>query len=285
MRVMVLGAGGMLGHDLVATAPTGIELTALNRAQLDLTNRNALEEKVTSVRPGVIINAAAYTAVDRAESEREEAFRVNAEAVGELGRIATAVGARVVHFSTDYVFDGEATEPYAEDAPTNPINVYGASKLAGEQALAASGAEHLVIRTQWLFGLHGRSFPRTMWDRATARQRTKVVDDQRGRPTFTDDVARATWLLLQRRERGLVHTANEGTATWYQVARRVFDRAGAADLLEPCRTADYPTVARRPSSSVLDLSRFRRTTGTGFASWEDALDRVLEQLKSTKGGT
>jgi len=162
MRAMVLGAAGLLGHDLVATAPPDMTLFPFPRADLDITDTEALAATVREVRPDVVINAAAYTAVDRAESEPEAAFRVNDAAVGELGRIAREAGARVIHFSTDYVFDGTSAEPYAEESPPNPLNVYGASKLAGETALRASGAPCLIVRTQWLFGAHGRCFPRTM---------------------------------------------------------------------------------------------------------------------------
>jgi dTDP-4-dehydrorhamnose reductase len=283
MRVIVLGAGGMLGHDLVATAPEHVRAVALTRADLDITDRTAVAARLRELAPEVIINAAAYTAVDRAESDREATFRVNAEAVGELGSIARTLGSVVVHFSTDYVFDGEARAPYAEDAPANPINVYGASKLAGERALVDSGAEHLLIRTQWLFGLRGRSFPRTMWERATARQPTRVVNDQRGRPTFSPDLARATWVLLERGVRGLLHVANGGAATWYDVAAQVFRMAGTDSFLEPCSTAEYPTSARRPLSSILDLSRFESLGTEPLPSWQDALGRFLDQLSFKTG--
>ena len=198
MRAMILGAGGMLGHDLVSSAPEGVELHALTRAELDITDTASLAARVSDEKPDVILNTAAYTAVDRAEAERDLCFRVNAEAVGELVRIAARARARVVHFSTDYVFNGKASQPYKEDNPTDPVNAYGGSKLAGEQALRTSGADWLIVRTQWLFGIHGKSFPRTMWERASAGLETRVVNDQTGRPTYSKDLATAVWQLTER---------------------------------------------------------------------------------------
>ena len=275
MRVIVLGAGGMLGHDLVATAPPEVKLFPFPRAELDITKHDAMAATLADVRPDVVINAAAYTLVDRAESEPQEAVRVNAAAVGALGRMARQVGARVIHFSTDYVFDGTATEPYTEERLRHPINAYGMSKLAGEKDLRASGAECLIVRTQWLFGVHGRSFPKTMWERARAGRATKVVRDQTGRPTYAPDLAAAVWTLLRRGKCGVMHVANQGEATWFDVAAHVFARAGKPDLLTACVTADYPTPARRPRYSVLDTARAEQALGGPLPTWEDAIDRFL----------
>jgi dTDP-4-dehydrorhamnose reductase len=286
MRVAILGAGGMLGHDLVATAPAEVTVVPFTHADLDITDAAAVERMLTEQRPEVVINAAAYTQVDKAEDEVELAHRVNAWALGMLGQAAARVGVRVVHFSTDYVFDGTAHTPYTEDTPTNPINQYGLSKLRGEEALRASGAEALIIRTQWLFGIHGRSFPRTMWERATAGQKTRVVNDQTGRPTYTPDLAVATWNLLSLRPAGcrkpnIVHVANEGVTTWYDLARVVYGAAGVRDLVSPIATADYPTPARRPAHSALDTGRFETQTGRCLPSWEHAIGRFLAQIGAT----
>lgn len=281
MRALILGAGGMLGHDLVQTVPrVDLQLQPLTRQQLDITDAAALARRVTELRPDVILDAAAYTAVDRAEAEREQAFRVNAEAVGELGRIAIRTGARVVHFSTDYVFDGTASEPYREDTPTKPVNAYGESKLGGEEALKTSGADWLIVRTQWLFGVNGRSFPRTMWERARAGLATKVVRDQTGRPTYSRDLAVAVWALIAKGTRGVIHLANDGQATWFDVATRVFARAGRPELLTACATADFPTPARRPTYSVLDTTRVEQLLGAPLSPWTDAVDRFLKRLGS-----
>jgi dTDP-4-dehydrorhamnose reductase len=283
MRVIVFGALGMLGRDVVATAPSGVALRGFDR-DCDVTDPGAVEGCLRQAAADVVINCAAYTAVDRAEQEPEVARRINADAPGIIGHAAAGIGAFVVHYSTDYVFDGTATRPYREaDAPA-PRGVYARTKHDGERSLAASGAAHVVIRTSWLFGMEGPSFPRTMWERATAGRATRVVNDQRGRPTYTVDLAKATWALVMRHrealERGTraLHVANTGIATWYDVARRVFDAAGRADLLAPCTTAEYPTPAPRPAYSVLDTSRYDAVAGSPLPSWQDALDRFLQLL-------
>jgi len=186
----------------------------------------------------------------------------------------------VVHFSTDYVFDGTATVPYGEECPRHPVNAYGMSKAAGEKNLQSSGAEYLIVRTQWLFGEHGTSFPRTMWERARAGRATRVVNDQLGRPTYARDLAAAVWRLIGWSACGLMHLTNHGQATWFDVAARVFARAGRPDLLTPCATADYPTKAKRPRYSVLDTERAERALGGALPKWEDAVDRFLATIDS-----
>ena len=278
MRVLLLGAGGMLGHDLAANAPPGVTLTRLARAELDVTDHAALSRAIRDLRPAVVINAAGYTRVDDAERERELAFAVNGVAPGAIGQAAVPVRAVVVHFSTEYVFDGEANTAYRENDPPHPVNVYGDSKLEGERALAASGADHLIIRTQWLFGVAGRSFPRTMRDRATQRLQTRAVADQKGRPTYAVDLARATWRLVGARATGTLHVANAGCATRYDVARRVFARERAEGLLAPCATGDFPTTAHRPARGVLATTRADILLGGPLPAWEESLDRFLEAL-------
>jgi dTDP-4-dehydrorhamnose reductase len=208
------------------------------------------------------------------------ALRVNGAAVGELGQIARGAGARVIHFSTDYVFDGTSAEPYTEESPTNPVNVYGASKLAGETALTQSGAACLIIRTQWLFGANGRCLPRTMWERATAGTLSRVVSDQFGRPTYSVDLARATWTLIARELSGVLHVTNSGLATWYDIARRVYAACGADELVQPCSTAQFPTPARRPARAVLDTARSEQALGGPLPPWQEAIDRFLGEIGS-----
>ena len=277
MRALILGAGGMLGHDLVRSAPTDLDVRPLTKSDLDITDTTSVAALIGHLKPAVIVNAAAYTAVDRAEAERDQAFRVNAEAVGELGRIAARTGARVVHFSTDYVFDGTASEPYREDNSTKPVNAYGESKLAGEEALETSGADWLIVRTQWLFGVNGKSFPRTMWERAQAGLATKVVRDQTGRPTYSHDLALAVWALIAKGTRSVIHVANDGQATWFDVATRVFARAGRPELLTACLTADFPTPARRPMYSALATTRLEELRVT-MPPWQQAVERFVEEL-------
>jgi dTDP-4-dehydrorhamnose reductase len=278
MRVVIFGAGGMLGHDLVQQAPKDVEVRAFTHADVDVTNSEALLKVLSNVQPAVLMNAAAYTQVDRAETDQELAFSVNGTAVGNLGRLAAARGIRVVHVSTDYVFDGSTNTPYSEHSEPNPINVYGASKLAGEQALRESGAACLIVRSQWLFGLTGKSFPRTMWERAHAGTATRVVDDQFGRPTYTKDLARSLWRLTISETVGLRHVANRSEASWFDVAKHVFQRANKTNLLSACASKDYPTAARRPRYSVLDLNAFEEENG-GLRSWRDALDEFLTLLR------
>lgn len=282
MRVLLLGAGGLLAHDLIASAPSGAELQALSHAQLDVTSEDAVQAALDEIEPDAVINASGYTAVDAAESDRERAFAVNAAAVGMLGAACARRGVRVVHFSTDYVFDGTATRPYREEDVASPINCYGASKLAGEKALFSSGTESLVIRAQWLFGSHGRSFARSMWDRARARQPTRVVDDQRGRPTFSADLALATWQFTMRGTQGLVHVASSGEATWFDIARRVFARENVPELVSRCGTAESPRPARRPRYSVLDTSLAEQTLGAPLRPWQEALDIFLDTLQPAR---
>jgi len=270
----------MLGRDLMATAPPALKVRSaadVRGRRLDITDGESLIAAISRARPECVVNAAAYTKVDDAEKEMDRATAVNATAVGVLGRECAERGIRVVHFGTDYVFPGNGTAPYREGDPTSPINAYGLSKLRGEQALHASGARALIVRTQWLFGKAGRSFPRTMWERATAKQPTRVVNDQVGRPTYSRDLAQWTWQVVERGVDGIIHAANAGTATWFDVAARVFARAGVRELLTPCTSAEYPTPAKRPSYSVLDTTMLERETGP-LRTWEDALDGFLEEL-------
>ena len=280
MRVLLLGAGGMLGHDVVATTPPGTLVAAPSRADLDITDATALPRFVENCAPDVIINATGYTQVDDAERHRELAFAVNATALGSLADVAAKRDLLVVHFSTDYVFNGRSIAPYTEDSSPDPLNVYGASKLAGERALVTSGARHLLIRSQWLFGVHGRSFPRTLLERARQSLSTRVVTDQIGRPTFTIDLAGAMWRLLGMGATGSFHVANERQASWFEVAERIFAATGRIALIEGVTSAEYGARARRPAYSVLDTARYTRATGHSLPSWQDALDRFLRSLRS-----
>ena len=279
MRALIFGAAGMLGTDLRATAPSGTTVIALDLAEADITDRAQVAAALHDARPDWVINAAAYTAVDRAESERAIAEAVNGIAPGYIAEEAVRRGVALVHYSTDYVFAGTATSPYREDDPVAPVNAYGESKLHGEAAVLASGAHALVLRTQWLFGRAGKSFPRTMWERATAALPTRVVNDQMGRPTYSRDLAAATWRLVAQRASGIVHATNAGEpVTWFDFAREVFARAGAETLVSPCATADYPTPARRPMYSVLCTKRLEQLLVGRLPDWQDGLRRFLDEL-------
>lgn len=270
----------MLGADLAASKPEEVELHAYDRSRLDILDFDAVEAALDDLRPEFLINATGFTAVDRAEHDRTSAFAVNAAAVAGVGRLSMERSVGVVHFSTDYVFDGHSRRAYREEDPVAPLNVYGESKVAGEQGLLASGANALILRTQWLFGINGPSFPRTMWERATRGLQTRVVNDQFGRPTYTLDLARATWACIAKRVHGIYHVANAGEASWFDVAHRVFDAAGSLDLLSPCSSEEFPRVARRPARSVLSTTKLEDALGAALPHWTTALSDFLTRLSA-----
>lgn len=273
----------MLGGALADAAPPGVHVEAPPSSVLDITDRSQLRHALATHSPAWVVNAAAYTAVDKAEQEPEAAVRVNATAPRVLGEECARRGIRVLHFSTDYVFGGAATRPLGEDDPPGPINVYGRTKLDGEQGLLGSGARATVVRTSWLFGANGRCFPRTMWERARAGQATRVVDDQHGRPTSAADLARACWRLMDADAQGIVHASSSGpVTTWFDVAQVVFLHAGAGSLLTACATAEYPTPARRPAYTALDTTRLAGLVGA-LPTWMESLRRFLDSLGPTDG--
>ena len=278
MRVLIVGAAGMLGTDLCAAAPDGVSVIPADIVDVDITRPASVAALLDRERPEWVINAAAYTAVDRAEDDRAAADAVNHLGPRHLAEHAAQRGIAIAHLSTDYVFPGTATTPYHESDAVAPINAYGESKLRGEQAVLSSGAHALVVRTQWLFGRAGKSFPRVMYERASARTPTRVVNDQIGRPTYTRDLAAAIWRLVSMNAAGTIHVTNAGAAaTWYDLAREVFSRAGAESLLAACTSEEYPTQARRPAYSVLSTDRFESLSAP-LPNWQDALDRFLEEV-------
>lgn len=275
VRVLLTGASGMLAKALTASVPESVALAAFSHRELDIRNRNDVRAAVADHAADWLINTAAYTAVDRAEGDEVTAHEVNADGVRILAAAAFEAGAGVLHFGSDYVFDGTSTAPYDEGAATHPLSAYGRSKLAGEKALISSGARYLLIRTQWLFGSGGGCFPKTMWTRARQGLPTRVVADQFGVPTFTDDLASATWRLLGCT--GVLHVVNEGSASWYDVACSVFEAASAADKLTACATSDFPVAAQRPARALLATTRLREM-GIMLPHWRDAMTRFLHQL-------
>jgi dTDP-4-dehydrorhamnose reductase len=278
-RALVLGSSGLLGSDLLSMAPSDVTVFGRGR-EVDVTDAAAVARALDDSGATLVINAAAYSAVDRAEAEPEEAMRVNASALAVIGTESSRRGVTVIHFGTDYVFDGESTVPYTEADEPRPINAYGRSKLAGEKALLATGATALIVRTQWLFGGARESFPLRMWRRARRGQHTRVVGDQFGSPTYTVDLAVAVWLLAGSGATGVVNVANSGTASWYDVARVVFSRARRPELLEPCATSEFPSPARRPPYSVLDTRMAARLTGRHLRPWDAALGSYLDAVGS-----
>jgi len=274
LRILLTGRNGQVGWELQkALAPLG-ELTALGRAELDLRDAGRIREAVRASNADAIVNAAAYTAVDKAESEREAAFAVNASAAGVLAEEAKRSGALLVHYSTDYVFDGEKPAPYVEEDEPNPINAYGASKLAGERAIAASGCRTLILRTSWVYGPRGANFYLTMLRLARERPELRVVDDQVGAPTSSIEIARATLHMLRPGAHGLYHLSAAGRTSWCGFARAILARAGIATPVVAIRTEDYPAPAKRPRNSRLDCSRLRADFGVALAPWEEGLAEV-----------
>lgn len=280
LTILLLGKDGQLGRELAAVLPAQGGVIACGRAELDLADPSAIARVVREVAPGVIVNAAAYTNVDRAETDRDAAFAINGRAPGVLADEAKRAGAMLIHYSTDYVFDGARSTPCDESAPTHPLSVYGASKLAGERAIAASGAVALTLRTSWVYARHGRNFLTTMQRLAATRREVRVVADQTGVPNWSRALAGATARLLAHgtqyvaERAGLYHLSAQGQATWYEFARAIIgDEAGVR--VTPITTADYPTPAKRPAYAVLDSTRFARTFAFGLPDWQTLLQQCL----------
>ena len=288
MKVLVTGAQGQVGRCLLASVPAGMTAVGLTRADLDVGDAQAVHRTVQAQAPAVIINAAAYTAVDRAETEIEAARRVNGSGPRHLAQAAAACGARLVHISTDFVFDGHASVPYPPDAPTAPLGVYGRTKLEGEQAvLELLPSSAVVVRTAWVYAAHGANFMRTMLRVMGEKGQVRVVADQIGTPTAADSLAGVLWALAQRADvTGLQHFTDAGVASWYDFAVAIAEEAAALGLLpasvqvRAIGTADYPTPARRPSYSVLDKRALLAALAPEHHHWRVSLRRVLGTLIS-----
>jgi dTDP-4-dehydrorhamnose reductase len=294
LKILVTGKNGQVGFELRrALAPLG-EVIAVDHAACDLADADAIRELVRRVAPDVIVNPAAYTAVDKAESETDIASAVNAQAPGVLGDEAARLGALVVHYSTDYVFNGTKEGPYSETDQPDPQSVYGATKYAGERALAEANSRHLILRTSWVVGAHGGNFAKTMLRLASEREQLSVVADQFGAPTSAALLADLTAQLIRQYQRegadkmsyGTYHVTASGETTWYDYARFVLEEALAAgktlkvkpQAVTPLTTAQYPTPAKRPANSRLDTSRFQDTFGLRLPPWQESVRHVLQQL-------
>jgi len=274
--ILLTGANGQVGFELAHWLRPHGRVVAIDSDTLDLADPDAIVRTMRELAPVLVVNAAAYTAVDQAEQERDAAFAVNAVAPGVLAEEAKRAGSVLVHYSTDYVFDGAARTPYTEDAPTAPLSVYGASKLEGEQRIAASGADALVLRTSWVYGLRGRNFLLTIRRLAAEREELRIVADQTGVPNWCRTLAQATarivagGLSAMRERAGLYHLSSGGPTTWYEFARAIVGDA-PRPRVTPIATADYPLPARRPAYGVLATAKFERTFGFALPSWRDAL--------------
>lgn len=313
-RILLTGKNGQVGYDLHNLLPRLGEVVALDRQQLDLSQPDEIRRVIREIRPNLIVNAAAYTAVDQAEKEESLADAINAYAPAILAEEAKRIGAAVVHYSTDYVFDGTKNSPYEESDRTNPLNAYGRTKLAGEQAIRVSGAQHLIFRTAWVYSTRGKNFLLAILRLATQRDELRIVNDQFGAPTWSREIASATLQVLQRildpKEKssawaelsGTYHMTAAGETNWFEFAKAILDEVeteagappswfaaatGGKPLLKrkmvPIATLDYPTPARRPSYSVLSNTRLAQLFGIKLSDWRAQLHRACtdERISAT----
>ena len=277
MRILLIGKTGQVGRELLSALPAVGDVVATDRAQLDLADFQAIRRVTREARADVIVNAAAYTAVDRAEREPELAMAVNGGAPGVIAEEAKRLGALLVHYSTDYVFDGNKTTPYMEEDPTGPLNVYGSSKLAGEAAIRSSGCRYLILRTSWIYGPHGSNFFLTIARRALAGEDLRVVADQTGVPTTSAFVADVTAQITGKGApgSGVYHAVPEGQTTWFDFARAIVDGLGAKVRVTPIRSEEFRAPAKRPRYSVLDNSKIRKDFNIIPARWDAHLRQCL----------
>ncbi len=307
LKILLTGKNGQIGHQLSRLLPQLGEVVAVDLEELDLLKPEEIRRAIRSVRPNLIVNAAAYTAVDQAETDRTAALAVNAEAPAVMAEEARKIGAALAHFSTDYVYDGSKCVPYEEDDPPNPLSHYGKTKLAGDLAVQNSGVPHLIIRTAWVYGMLGKNFLLTILRLATQSEEIRIVKDQIGAPTWSREIAAATTRILKQVSgsespitslsnlSGIYHLTAGGATNWSEFAQAILDLAGQASAraswftaatesrpiiarrIIPITTAEYPTAARRPAYSVLSNSRCRRTFGFALPDWKAQLQSVITQ--------
>jgi dTDP-4-dehydrorhamnose reductase len=294
MRVLITGAQGQLGHELMRLAPQGFDTVGMGSAELDISDAERVPEVVAELQPHLIINAAAYTAVDKAESEMERAWAVNRDGVAHLALAAEQLSIPLLHVSTDYVFAGDAREPYRECDPTGPTGVYGASKLGGELELAAKCSRHMILRTSWVFAAQGNNFVKTMLRLGGERGQLGVVADQQGCPTSAASIARALWsLAMQYRDKGSLHWgtyhfSGAPACTWHEFALEIFRQGHQHGLIAKIPqvrgidSVDYPTPAKRPAWSVMDCSKLQESQGITQPDWRQELGEVLVELAGVK---
>jgi dTDP-4-dehydrorhamnose reductase len=291
VKILLFGRDGQLGTALSKHLQGRHGFKAYGKTDADLRNMASLRQTILQEKPRVIFNAAAYTAVDQAESDIAAANLINGEAPGVMAAAARAVGALLVHYSTDYVFDGRASTPYTEDAPTHPLGVYGKTKLAGEQAIRDAGGAHLIIRTAWLYSSVGKNFLRSILRLAQERDELQIVNDQTGSPTYAAAVAAASLQMLPQivdkgpdeRKVGTFHMTCQGAVTWYSFANKIIELSMKSQVkVKPITTTEYPTPARRPAYSVLDNGKLARVFGITLPHWEQALKQCMMDHESAK---
>jgi dTDP-4-dehydrorhamnose reductase len=291
MRLLIAGWQGQVARSLVEAAPACPDVTAcaVGRAALDICEARSIERALSGINPTVVINSAAYTAVDKAETDQERAFALNRDGARLLAEAAARRGIPIIHLSTDYVFDGRKYDPYVEDDATAPATVFGRSKLEGEAAVRDANPKHVILRTSWIFSPGGRNFVKTMLAQAAEHQRVRVVDDQRGSPTYAPHLVTIILELARRLSKpgasgqwGVYHAANSGTTTWRQFAEEVFRRSrelgGPVAEVDPIASKDYPTPAQRPMNSQLDCSKLERTFRMRMPAWQDGVADCVQRL-------
>jgi dTDP-4-dehydrorhamnose reductase len=298
MKILVTGKLGQVGHALQQTLSGTHDVVAMDREEMDLCQPDEIRSVIDAMRPELIINPAAYTAVDKAESEPELAHAINAEAPKVIAEEAAKLGAGLIHFSTDYVYEGNKASPYIETDAVNPLSVYGKTKLAGEQAIQAVGLPHLILRTSWVYGAHGKNFLKTILRLSAERDQLKIVSDQWGAPTSSEAIANAVsqllthWKMSDQAQSGVYHFTNTGSTSWFGFAKAIlkaYESQAAhhglpalkigSEAITPITTADYPTPAARPANSRLDNAKLLNTFGVALPEWESSMQAVMQQIQ------
>lgn len=281
-NILVTGANGQLGRELqdIQFSYPSYSFFFFSKAELDITNEEQVRNAFNKVQPVYCINCAAYTAVDKAESETSAAFAINAEAVKLIAQLCSELGTRFIHISTDYVFDGTSSTPYKEDDQTNPVNTYGSTKLEGEKFCLSEDPQSIIIRTSWVYSQYGNNFVKTMLRLLTSKPELNVVDDQKGSPTYAADLAEAILSIISSEEwkPGIYNYSNEGEITWYQFAEAIKNRIDSNCKLNPVPTSAYPTPAKRPQFSLLSKDKISRVFGISAKPWQDSLDICLQKI-------
>ncbi|HVO67455.1 MAG TPA: dTDP-4-dehydrorhamnose reductase [Syntrophales bacterium] len=278
MKILILGHKGMLGSDLFMRLFVFHEVTGKDIEDFDITSAEACAAVIAEADPDIVINAAAYTDVDGCETNREKCFSVNAEGVKNIAQACAERGIKIVHFSTDYVFDGKKKTPYVEDDTCSPINVYGQSKLAGEQYLKEFSNNYILIRSEWLYGKNGKNFVKTIVEKAKTEKNLQVVDDQVGSPTFTWDLTGAVQLMIEGNYSGIYHITNRGSCSWYEFTQRILKSAGINATVKPIKSDVLARPAKRPHYSVLSCRKFITSTGKAMRYWQVALDDYIRKM-------
>lgn len=280
-KILVTGANGQLGKELqdISSLFPKFSFVFLSREDLPIHHFELVRNYFNTLKPDFCINCAAYTAVDRAESENELAFQVNGEAVGILAAVCKEHKTKFIHFSTDYVFSGNATYPYTENFPTDPVNVYGASKLEGEKQALQLNPDSIIIRTSWVYSSHGKNFVKTMMRLMNEKNEISVVNDQLGSPTYAADLAEVIMQIIGNWQPGIYNYSNDGVISWYEFALAIKEITGGTCKINPVATSEYPTPAKRPAYSVLDKTKIQKTFGIQLKNWKDSLAVCIAKMK------